>query len=106
MNGFLLLTELLLRSPPPLNCRFEVDDVNKGLPHYRAGFDLVHARGVGDGIGDYNGFVDDMYLTLRPGGVLLVVEWDSIIRDENGVPVTAEDEQDPVGDPFYILAND
>ena len=34
----------------PANCRFELDDVNRGLPHFYGRMDLVHMRAVGAGV--------------------------------------------------------
>lgn len=89
-------TNVPVSSVPPDNCRFEVDDVNHGLPHYRASFDVIHVRGVGDGIKDYSTFLDEMYRTLRPGGILLVVEWDFRIRNEHGLPISVGSEAETV----------
>jgi hypothetical protein len=35
----------------PENCRFELDDVNRGLPHFYDQMDLVHMRAVSSGVG-------------------------------------------------------
>jgi hypothetical protein len=34
----------------PSNCRFELDDVNRGLPHFYDQMDLVHMRTVATGV--------------------------------------------------------
>ena len=34
----------------PMNCRFELDDVNRGLAHFYGQMDLVHMRAVGAGV--------------------------------------------------------
>ena len=34
----------------PDNCRFELDDVNRGLPHFYGQIDLVHMRQVSAGV--------------------------------------------------------
>ena len=34
----------------PMNCRFELDDVNRGLAHFYDQMDLVHMRAVGAGV--------------------------------------------------------
>lgn len=34
----------------PDNCRFELDDVNRGLPHFYDQMDVVHMRSVGAGV--------------------------------------------------------
>ncbi|KAF8610155.1 S-adenosyl-L-methionine-dependent methyltransferase [Ceratobasidium sp. AG-I] len=63
------------RHPPP-NCRFEMDDFNLGLAHYHGMFDVVHARSCGHGVANFEDFINDMGLCLRPGGVILIVEGD------------------------------
>lgn len=59
---------------------------------------MIHLRAVGDGINNYRDFLDQIFLALRPGGVLLVVEWDFQIRNEDGEPIMAENELEPVGE--------
>lgn len=66
----------LPREPTP-NCRFECDDVNFGLSHYKNSFDVVHARCVDTGIADYPHFLKDVHQVLRPGGVFLSVSGSS-----------------------------
>lgn len=34
----------------PENCRFELDDANRGLPHFYGQMDLVHMRAVASGV--------------------------------------------------------
>ena len=34
----------------PDNCRFELDDVNRGLPRFYGQIDLIHMRGIGLGV--------------------------------------------------------
>ncbi|KAF8593600.1 hypothetical protein BDV93DRAFT_612179 [Ceratobasidium sp. AG-I] len=63
------------RCPPP-NCRFEMDDFNLGLAHYHGMFDVVHARSCGNGATNFEDFINDMGLCLRPGGVILIIEGD------------------------------
>ncbi|KAG9048508.1 hypothetical protein FS837_012698 [Tulasnella sp. UAMH 9824] len=72
-----------LSSTPSPNCRFECDDANLGLLHYRESFDIVHASCVALGITNYREFMDEAVQILRPGGVHLTVEGDMHIHDEN-----------------------
>ncbi|KAL6304917.1 S-adenosyl-L-methionine-dependent methyltransferase [Sparassis latifolia] len=60
----------------PANCRSEVDDINLGLQHFYGEFDVVHARLVSSGIRDYQGLVDQISQTLRPGGLVDLLEFD------------------------------
>lgn len=73
------------REPTP-NCRFECDDVNFGLSHYKNSFDVVHARCVESGIADYPHFLKDVQQVLRPGGVFLAVFGSSKMLGENLEP--------------------
>ena len=34
----------------PDNCRFELDDVNRGLPRFYGQIDLIHMRGISIGV--------------------------------------------------------
>ena len=36
----------------PVNCRFELDDVNRGLAHFYDQMDVVHMRAVSGGVSD------------------------------------------------------
>ncbi|KAG8855156.1 hypothetical protein FRB96_007194 [Tulasnella sp. 330] len=81
-----------LSSTPPPNCRFECDDVNLGLSHYRNSFDVVHCRLIGVGIKDYRSLLGDIAEMLRPGGVYLSMEVDMRMFNENCDPITAENE--------------
>ncbi|KAG9048516.1 hypothetical protein FS837_012706 [Tulasnella sp. UAMH 9824] len=72
-----------LSSEPPPNCRFECDDANLGLLHYKGSFDVVHASCITTGITNYRRFMDEVVEILRPGGVFLTVAGDMQVRDEN-----------------------
>ncbi|KZO96595.1 S-adenosyl-L-methionine-dependent methyltransferase [Calocera viscosa TUFC12733] len=60
--------------PVPENCRFEADDVTLGMSHYHSAFDLVHCRAISHGVPDMEAFLDDIADTLRPGGVIVLVD--------------------------------
>ena len=60
----------------PLNCRFEIDDVNLGLSHFAGRFDLVHARLISTGIKDFRNSIVEMENCLRPGGMIIWVDID------------------------------
>ncbi|KAG8926062.1 hypothetical protein FRC02_009226 [Tulasnella sp. 418] len=81
---------------PPLNCTFEIDDVNLGLQHYANTFDVVHCRDISQGITDYEAFVkEDVYNALKPGGVFLFVESDLQMYDDEWEAITAQYEDEP-----------
>lgn len=86
-----------LNMPP--NCRSEVDDINLGLQHYYGDFNVVHARLICTGIKDYAGLVDQMALTLRPGGLIHLTEYNFVIHDQNKRPILVDKHnlEDPEG---------
>ncbi|KAG9015682.1 hypothetical protein FRB90_004471 [Tulasnella sp. 427] len=85
-----------LNSLPPFNCRFECDDINLGLLHYRNSFDIVHARCIALGIKDYPDFLMEIIEILRPGGVYIAGAGDMQLYNEDRSPVELpEDELDP-----------
>ncbi|KAG8757019.1 hypothetical protein FRC14_002450 [Serendipita sp. 396] len=55
----------------PPNCRFEVDNINLGLTHFEAQFDVVHVRLVGSGIKDFSERMKDIHNCLKPGGMMI-----------------------------------
>lgn len=83
----------LSKTPPP-NCRFECDDVNLGVLHYKDAFDVVQVSCVSQGIANYRKMQDEIVEVLRPGGVFLAVDGDMDLWDENQqlVPLKAEGE--------------
>lgn len=74
-----------------------MDDINKGLPHYRSNFNLVHLRGISNGIADYKAFLADAFRTLCGGGLLLSVEWDERVHDKDGKAIASAEDGAPVG---------
>ncbi|EMD42323.1 hypothetical protein CERSUDRAFT_79907 [Gelatoporia subvermispora B] len=69
------LVPMQVRYMPP-NCRSEVDDINLGLQHFYGAYDVAHARLVSSGVRDYKGFVDHIARVLRPGGLIILAEFD------------------------------
>lgn len=78
----------LTRTAPP-NCRFECDDVNHGLGHYKNCFDVVHFRSTSAGVKDGQHFLYEIFDILRPGGILLFVNADGMHREECRVSTVA-----------------
>ena len=60
----------------PPNCRFEIDDVNLGLTHFKGQFDVIHARLIGSGLKDFRKTMQDVEKCLKPGGIVLWVDGD------------------------------
>ncbi|KIO32573.1 hypothetical protein M407DRAFT_18615 [Tulasnella calospora MUT 4182] len=80
---------------PPPNARFECDDANLGLTHYRNSFDVVNARACCSGFENYCGFLDDVLQVLRPGGVYQMLEGNLRFYDENRQMVPLQQDNDP-----------
>ncbi|KAG8762237.1 hypothetical protein FRC15_008604, partial [Serendipita sp. 397] len=60
----------------PVNCRFEVDDLNLGLSHFENQFDVIHLRLVHSGLKDFRKSMADVENCLKPGGIVLWVDMD------------------------------
>ncbi|CAG7852550.1 SubName: Full=Related to methyltransferase {ECO:0000313/EMBL:CCA71907.1} [Serendipita indica DSM 11827] len=60
----------------PPNCRFELDDVNKELPHYYNQFSVVHARFIAGGLRDFKKCKGEIERCLEPGGIMLWMDGD------------------------------
>ncbi|KAA1471411.1 hypothetical protein DENSPDRAFT_799321 [Dentipellis sp. KUC8613] len=73
-----LPTEL---SDMPDNLRSEVDDINLGLQHFYGDFNVVHARLISSGIRDYHALIHQISQTLRPGGLIDLMEFDFRVYD-------------------------
>lgn len=69
----------------PSNCRFEVDDVNLGLGHFYDQFDVVHARLISSGIKDYRNMMEEAEKCLKPGGVVVFVDYDAMFCAQDQV---------------------
>lgn len=65
------------REVPP-NCSFELCDLDgPELPYSNHAYDIIHARSMHTGIGNYQQFVNELTRILRPGGILILIEPDS-----------------------------
>jgi SAM-dependent methyltransferase len=61
----------------PSNCTFELCDLDaRCLPYHSNSYDVVHARNMHSGIHNYPRFLHELTRILRPGGVLILVEFD------------------------------
>ncbi|KAG5639552.1 hypothetical protein H0H81_012223 [Sphagnurus paluster] len=61
----------------------EVDDINLGLEHFYGDFNVVHAQLIASGIKDYFNLVEQISHVLRPGGLIILAEWDFACYDLN-----------------------
>ncbi|KAG8830080.1 Slx4p interacting protein [Serendipita sp. 399] len=69
----------------PPNCRFEIDDVNMGLTHFYDSYDVVHVRLISSGIKDYRKMMEEAEKCLKPGGVVIFVDYDAQFCAEDQV---------------------
>lgn len=60
----------------PSNCRFEMDDINLGLPHLKEQFDVVFARAIGLGLRNFRSSLDAIQACAKPGGIVIWVDAD------------------------------
>jgi len=86
---------LLSTESIPPNCRFEVDDANLSMDHYRNTFDLVHCRSTQVGIVDFESFLYEVARTLRPGGVLLLIAAGTRVYGEDHQPLPTKAPGEP-----------
>jgi hypothetical protein len=73
------------RSTLPSNCRFEVDDVNLGLQHFHGAYDVVHARLISSGLKSYRKMMEEAEKCLKPGGVVIFIDYDAQFCAEDQV---------------------
>ncbi|KAI0065389.1 S-adenosyl-L-methionine-dependent methyltransferase [Artomyces pyxidatus] len=61
----------------PRNCTFELCDLDCAcLPYPSNSYDVVHARNMHSGIHDHPQFLHELTRILRPGGLLILIEFD------------------------------
>ncbi|KAI0322208.1 S-adenosyl-L-methionine-dependent methyltransferase [Amylostereum chailletii] len=61
----------------PANCSFELCDLDSYcLPYPSNAFDVVHSRSMHMGIHNYPHFLHELTRILRPGGLLILIEFD------------------------------
>ncbi|KIO32945.1 hypothetical protein M407DRAFT_18103 [Tulasnella calospora MUT 4182] len=84
-------------SNAPPNCRFILGDCNTCLddPSYESGFDMIQARCIVNGVLDYRKLIQDIWKSLRPGGVFFVIEGRLTTFDEHRQQLGVQDEDDP-----------
>lgn len=96
-----------------MQSRSEVDDINLGLEHFYGDFNVVHAQLISSGVSasviqslsiacvttwvsqikDYAALIDQIGRVLRPGGMVIILEWDFHGYDSNRNQIQAETHQ-------------
>lgn len=61
----------------PVNCHFEIHDINSGLSKFESQFDMVHVRFVGTYLKDVPQRIKDINSCLKPGGIVVWIEGDT-----------------------------
>ncbi|EIW85136.1 S-adenosyl-L-methionine-dependent methyltransferase [Coniophora puteana RWD-64-598 SS2] len=62
----------------PANCTFELCDLDQWyLPYPTGHFEVVHARFMHTGVGNYARFLHEIARMLRPGGLVILIEPDT-----------------------------
>lgn len=73
----------------PLNCRFEVDDVESEWLDSYGPFDFIHGRGMTGAIGDWPKLFRQAYDNLRPGGWLELQDHETVFTSDDGTHLQA-----------------
>jgi MPBQ/MSBQ methyltransferase len=73
-------------TPPGVNAKFQVDDA-LALSFPDASFDVVWSIEAGPHIPDKAQFAREMLRVLKPGGILVVADWNQ--RDDRQIPLNA-----------------
>ncbi|KIM23690.1 hypothetical protein M408DRAFT_45059, partial [Serendipita vermifera MAFF 305830] len=60
----------------PPNCKFEMNDVNRGLEHLQGMYDVVHARAIGMGLKDFRKSLQQVVGCAKPGGIVIWMDGD------------------------------
>jgi Methyltransferase domain len=79
----------------PPNCRFEMDDINRGLSHLHGQFDVVFARAIGMGLNNFRRSLADIEACAKPGGILIWIDGDFDVY--SGYPIVYQ--------PFWSESN-
>jgi ubiquinone/menaquinone biosynthesis C-methylase UbiE len=71
----------------PVNCQFEIDDVENDWVYESNSFDFIHAREFLLAIRDWDRLIEQSFHCLKPGGYLeLSATWPRIKSDDNTLP--------------------
>ncbi|KZS94726.1 S-adenosyl-L-methionine-dependent methyltransferase [Sistotremastrum niveocremeum HHB9708] len=93
----------------PNDCTFVQSNLLDGLEKYRGKFSLVHSRTVLSHIKaeQRKWAIEELVRCLRPGGLIVLSDWDEIIVDEHGARLpAAQDKSDSKGSWLARVSNE
>ncbi|PVF94111.1 hypothetical protein CPB86DRAFT_789361 [Serendipita vermifera] len=64
----------------PENVRFQTYDINKGMSQFHGQYDMIQMRCALAGITNSESTVKDLLMSLKPGGLLMVMEGDRLVE--------------------------
>ncbi|PVF93103.1 hypothetical protein CPB86DRAFT_790500 [Serendipita vermifera] len=73
------LTPHLPNLDEPENVRFQVHDINRGMSQFHGQYDMIQMRCVMGGIIDIESTVKEVLLSLKPGGLLMIIDGDRFV---------------------------
>ncbi|PVF94112.1 hypothetical protein CPB86DRAFT_789362 [Serendipita vermifera] len=72
----------------PPNLQFQTYDVNRGMSPFHGQFDFIQMRCVVAGLDDTAKTIEELMLSLKPGGFLTLIAGDAVnFRSEKGKPI-------------------
>lgn len=83
IHGLDLIPTPFDRETLPLNVHFTVHDINNGLQDFHNQFDVVHAQYLSSRIKSYRSMMEDAEKCLKPGGVVIFIDFDLFHSAEN-----------------------
>ena len=68
----------------PSNMEFQVDDIENDWSYHDESFDYIHIRYMATAIRDWSRLIDRCYGTLRPGGIIEIIDMDLNYTSDDG----------------------
>jgi SAM-dependent methyltransferase len=66
----------------PPNVEFRVYDINDGMKQFFGQFDMIQMRCVGSGIKDIYKSLEELLLSLKPGGFITIIDGDRTLNED------------------------
>jgi hypothetical protein len=71
----------------PPNVRFQTYNINDGMVLFREQFDFIQMRFVGIGVTNVEETLQELALSLKPGGLFTLIEGDMWVLNEQRMPM-------------------
>jgi SAM-dependent methyltransferase len=71
----------------PPNVQFQTYNINDGMSPFRNQFDLIQMRFVGIGVANVEETLQELALSLKPGGLFTLIEGDMWVLNEQRMPM-------------------